>query len=382
MPLQSVSVHEADYDLCALAAVRVFERLERAVAPLDDAGAYRPTHGGVCPVVDIEGVLIGQDVGVLAHGNVELKVLCEPVQHRDERFARQRIVRREAGSDAVGDPRVHRPADGIRKPGAFRHIVKGSEAPEVPKFNAHRGLQPFGPENSIASLEAAAERRVWAIETDFRMTADSEVVCIHDGTLDRTTDGKGRVKDHTLQEIRSFRVKEVNTKPVRKRYDYAALTDRQRMIPTMDEYFDICRKGDCVAFVELKEDDGVIVRMNEAIERHGMTGRCVISSGKKPLLKAYRDSGGKELIHLIFGKTEDLDFLLELGNAAVAFNYPDLGTEIHLEHHGQKIDSLKELVDYCHSLGLKICFRAVDTQEDLERSLALGIDYLPTNNLW
>ena len=41
-----------------------------------------------------------------------------------------------------------------------------------------------------------------------------------------------------------------------------------------------------------------------------------------------------------------------------------------------------QLVDYCHSLGLKICFRAVDTQEDLERSLALGIDYLPTNNLW
>ena len=256
------------------------------------------------------------------------------------------------------------------------------DRPSRPKFNAHRGLQPFGPENSIASFEAAAEHGVWAIETDFRMTADSEVVCIHDAKLDRTTDGKGLVRDKTLAEVRGFRVMPVNTKTVRRSYDYAALTDRQRMIPTMDEYFEICRKGDCVAFVELKEDGGVIDRMNEAIRRHRMTGWCVISSSNRSLLKAYRDSGGKELIHLIFGKIEDLDLLLELGNAAIAFNYPDLSTEIHLEHHGQKIDSLKELVDYCHSLGLKICFRAVDTQEDLERSLALGIDYLPTNNLW
>lgn len=252
----------------------------------------------------------------------------------------------------------------------------------APRFNAHRGLQPFGPENSIASFEAAAKHRVWAIETDFRLTRDSQVVCIHDATLDRTTDGTGKVRDHTLAEVRGFRVRPVNTKTVRRQYDYEALSDRQKMIPTMDEYFGICRKGGCVAFVELKEDGGVIALMNEAIRRHKMTGRCVISSSNRALLRAYRESGGKELIHLIFGKIEDLDLLLELGNAAVAFNYPDLGTEIHLEHHGQKIDSLKELVDYCHSLGLKICFRAVDTQEDLEKSLALGIDYLPTNNLW
>ena len=186
----------------------------------------------------------------------------------------------------------------------------------APRFNAHRGLQPFGPENSIASFEAAAQHRVWAIETDFRLTRDSQVVCIHDATLDRTTDGTGKVRDHTLAEVRGFRVRPVNTKTVRRQYDYEALSDREKMIPTMDEYFGICRKGGCVAFVELKEDGGVIALMNEAIRRHKMTGRCVISSSNRALLRAYRESGGKELIHLIFGKIEDLDLLLELGNAA------------------------------------------------------------------
>ncbi len=111
-------------------------------------------------------------------------------------------------------------------------------------------------------------------------------------------------------------------------------------------------------------------------------GRCVISSSNRDLLAAYRAKGGKELIHLIFAKTDDIDWLVSLGNAALAFNYPDLSQEVHLQHGNIHIDSLKELVDHCHAMGLKICFRAVDTPEAERQSAALGIDYFPTNNLW
>lgn len=262
------------------------------------------------------------------------------------------------------------------------HTVLERNSLEAPLFSGHRGLQPFGPENSFASFEACAPHGLWAIETDFRRTADGAVVCMHDATLDRTTNGSGAVRDHTLAQIRALEIQEVNGKTVDKCYDYEALTPHQKSVPTMDDYFRICADGGLVAFVELKEDDGVIAQMNRCIERYRMQGRCVISSSKRELLAAYRAQGGQELIHLIFARMEDLDWLVTVPPAALAFNYPDLSEEIHLEHDGQSIDSLKELVDYCHNLGLKICFRAVDTPEAVVQSAALGLDYFPTNNLW
>lgn len=262
------------------------------------------------------------------------------------------------------------------------HTVYETNSLESPLFSGHRGLQPFGPENSFASFEACAPHGLWAIETDFRLTSDGVVVCMHDATLDRTTNGSGPVRENTWSEIKALEVQEVNGKTVEKCYDYATLSRHKKSIPTMDDYFRICRKGGLVAFVELKEDDGVIEQMNRCIERHKMQGRCVISSGNRDLLAAYRATGGKELIHLIFAKVDDIDWLVSLGNAALAFNYPDLTTEIHLKHGDIRIDSLKELVDHCHALGLKVCFRAVDTPEAEKQSADLGIDYFPTNNLW
>ena len=224
---------------------------------------------------------------------------------------------------------------------------------------------------------------MWGIETDFRMTRDSVVICIHDATLDRTTTGTGRVIDHTFDEIRALQVKEVNSRgATRKLYDYAKLTDRQKDIPTMDDYFRLCRRYGCVAFLELKEDNGIVRRVHEAIKKYDMEGRCVVSSGSMELLEAYRAVGGKELIHKIGAKPAHIPALLKLGNAALAFNYPNLTVSISRDINGHQVESLKELVDHCHSLGLRICFRAVDSEEATKQSLDLGIDYLPTNTMW
>jgi glycerophosphoryl diester phosphodiesterase len=172
-----------------------------------------------------------------------------------------------------------------------QHTVFEKNTEYNPLFISHRGLQSMGPENSLPAFKAAAERGAWAIETDFRMTADGHVVCIHDKTLDRTTDGKGPVADRTLAEIRTLKVLPVNTKTVHKLYDYSKFNVEELKVPTMEEYFDICNRNGCVAFVELKEDNGVIEAMINAIEKYGMQDRCVISSGNLALLEAYRAAG-------------------------------------------------------------------------------------------
>ena len=259
------------------------------------------------------------------------------------------------------------------------HTVFEKNSEYNPMFISHRGLQSMGPENSFPAFKAAAERGAWAIETDFRMTADGHVVCIHDKTLDRTTDGNGPVADKTLAEIKSLKVLPVNTKTVNKLYDYSKFTEEELKVPTMDEYFEICNSNGCVAFVELKEDKGVIEAMIKAIEKYGMQDRCVISSGNLALLEAYRAAGGKELIHLIFAKPEQIRRVQELGNASVSFKYSDLSAEVDLEIAGVKIDSFRQLVDHMHSLGIRICFRAADTEEDALKMIEYGTDYMPSN---
>ncbi|MYA68616.1 hypothetical protein F4Y19_00705 [Candidatus Poribacteria bacterium] len=68
---------------------------------------------------------------------------------------------------------------------------------------AHRGASGRAPENTLAAFKSAIEFGVDAGELDLHGTADSEIVVIHDATLDRTTDLHGRINETTLETIQS-----------------------------------------------------------------------------------------------------------------------------------------------------------------------------------
>jgi glycerophosphoryl diester phosphodiesterase len=76
-------------------------------------------------------------------------------------------------------------------------------APGAPVLRVgHRGAKGHAPENTFASFNLAVELGVSAVETDVHLSKDGEVVLIHDHTVDRTTDGRGFVRDLTLAELR------------------------------------------------------------------------------------------------------------------------------------------------------------------------------------
>jgi glycerophosphoryl diester phosphodiesterase len=77
--------------------------------------------------------------------------------------------------------------------------LKGKKKPYV---IAHRGNQTACPENTLAAFKRAIEDGADIIETDVHLTRDDVFVCIHDPSVDRTTNGKGLVADMTLAEIR------------------------------------------------------------------------------------------------------------------------------------------------------------------------------------
>jgi glycerophosphoryl diester phosphodiesterase len=97
----------------------------------------------------------------------------------------------------------------------------------------HRGAAGYEPENTIRSFARAVSLGVDMVELDVHICASGELVVIHDESVDRTTDGQGRVADLTLHELKSLDA------------------GKCEMIPTLEEVFSAMR-GHVGINVELK----------------------------------------------------------------------------------------------------------------------------------
>lgn len=74
----------------------------------------------------------------------------------------------------------------------------------IPAVFAHRGASAHAPENTLTAFQLAINQNSDGIELDVMLTADSEIVVIHDTSIDRTTTGKGQVKFMDLSTLRQF----------------------------------------------------------------------------------------------------------------------------------------------------------------------------------
>ena len=105
---------------------------------------------------------------------------------------------------------------------------------------AHRGASGVMPENTLPAFEKAVELGADGVELDIQMTADGEIVVIHDEMVDRTSDGKGWVKDYTLEQLQKLDVS----------YGHKELGHVS--IPTMREVFELLKPTDLTINIELK----------------------------------------------------------------------------------------------------------------------------------
>ena len=70
------------------------------------------------------------------------------------------------------------------------------------KIWAHRGASAYAPENTLPAFKMALDQGAHGIELDLQRTVDGVLVVVHDETIDRTSNGFGRVADLTLDELR------------------------------------------------------------------------------------------------------------------------------------------------------------------------------------
>lgn len=140
---------------------------------------------------------------------------------------------------------------------------------------AHRADWRNAPENSIQAIERSIAMGVDMVEIDIQQTKDGQFVVIHDGTINRTTTGKGKVADYTLEELKQFLLKSGN-----------GLKTYER-IPTLEEVLLACKNR---ILVNIDKGGTYIKEIAPIIQRTG-TENQVIIKGRYPVAKVKEEFG-------------------------------------------------------------------------------------------
>lgn len=172
------------------------------------------------------------------------------------------------------NPPKEKPAPGKVPPGHRPWLV------------GHRGAKGLHPENSLSGFRAAAAMDgLDAVELDLHLSADDELVVIHDPLLNRTTNGSGPVSNFRLEELRRLSLKH-------RQHGAEHLVDET--IPTLDEVLDILVPSGKEIHIELKNDaagriyQNLAPRLLDIARKRGILDRCVFTSFLPEVLEDIR----------------------------------------------------------------------------------------------
>lgn len=137
--------------------------------------------------------------------------------------------------------------------------------PKYVTIVAHRGDWRNHPENSIPAFKSCIDMGIDMIEIDVQRTKDGKLILMHDRTVDRCTNGKGKIEDMTYDEIQKLRL----------RPQHNASATRNH-IPTLEEVLVLC-KGKILINIDKGYD--YFQQVYELLEKTGTTDQVIIKSG-------------------------------------------------------------------------------------------------------
>lgn len=224
---------------------------------------------------------------------------------------------------------------------------------------AHRGLSGLEKENTNSAFVAAGNRSYYGIETDIRKTGDGKFVLNHDAHFKRVADENVVVAESSLALIQSVVLKDVD-----------GTKDREDLRPaTLENYLSICKKYEKKCILELKDDFSRedIAQVIETIQGYDWLEHVVFISFTYENLVRLR-----ELL-----PAQPAQFLaFELNDEII-----QMAAEYRLDLDISQKAITREKVAAVHAAGLKLNCWTVNTEEDGQRLIAWGVDYITTNIL-
>lgn len=211
---------------------------------------------------------------------------------------------------------------------------------------AHRGASAYEPENTLRSIKRALNLGADMVEIDVRTTKDGHIVVIHDATVDRTTNGRGYVKDMTLEEL--------------KKLD-AGLGER---IPTLQEVISLV-KGRVGLVIEIKVP-GIEEKVLKIVNENKLHDDVLITSFYHPILLRVKSLNAKVRTGIIIASrpVRPAQLALDARSNAIfpKYTYLDL-----------------EMVEEAHKHSLTVYPWTVDDPGEARLLIEMGIDGIVTN---
>lgn len=260
--------------------------------------------------------------------------------------------------------------------GALRADPAAPPAPLVqdrPLNIAHGGAQGHAPANTLPAFERAVELGADVLEMDLQLSADGEVVVIHDGTVDRTTDGTGRVRDLTRSQLQQLDAGYTWTD------DDGATPFRGDgvRIPTLGEVFEAF--PDEFMALELKTDSGteIVRRAAAEIEAHARGDDVLVASEDQTFLERFRDLAPAVATSMAEDEIRTF-YTLHLAGLHRWWRPPGVAFQVPEHHEGRHVVD-DRFVSASGDLGLQVHVWTVNERTDMRRLLELGVDGIITD---
>ncbi|WP_053732133.1 glycerophosphodiester phosphodiesterase family protein [Nocardia sp. NRRL S-836] len=230
---------------------------------------------------------------------------------------------------------------------------------QQPSVVAHRGASTDRPEHTIAAYELALREGADGLECDIRLSKDGEIVCVHDRTLTRTSNGRGTVSAMTLAELQ--------------RHDYGSWHrhGRPAELLRLDQLLELVKGTNVQLFVETKHPvryrNEIERKLADALEKHRLREQIVMMSFSQSAVKVFRELAPDVRTVLL------LDRLGRHRGGALPPFADYTGPGIHLLRNDPGY------VDRARRAGHETYVWTVDSQEDIALCRDLGVRYLATN---
>lgn len=252
----------------------------------------------------------------------------------------------------------------------------GLRADGKPLLIAHGGGQGLHPPNTLAAFHHSVTSRCDVLEMDLRLTKDGLLVTHHDATIDRTSDGKGRVIDFTLAELKARNFGARFSDPAGG-HPYQETPAR---LATLEELF--ARYPSMPMVVELKdrEADGAraATALGALIEKYQMTPRVVVASFDDATLNEFRRvTGGRVATGTAMGETKAFVILTRLGLGWFAPSGIH-ALQIPVQKYGYRLD-FPGLLREAHRRNMAVHYWTINDPLEMRRLTALGADGLMTD---
>jgi glycerophosphoryl diester phosphodiesterase len=251
--------------------------------------------------------------------------------------------------------------------------VLPSQKSKRPLVMAHRGGAGLWPENTLLAFERARDLGVDVIELDVHSTADGALVVMHDATIERTTDGRGRINDLTLAEVKKldagyrWSIDGSKTFPGR---------GQGLSVPTLDEVF---TRLPAMRFnIEPKQETPSLAKpLCRMIRERGMANKVIVGSFRQTVLDEFR----RECPEVATSASpNEVSEFMRIQRGPVNAPYRPVIHALQVpEYVGGTLVLTKEFVDAAHSKGLQVHAWTVNEIEAMKRLIALGVDGIMTD---